>query len=92
MKLEGEHCSTAEQEGPMPYPVKHWRGILSRWSGVIQVEIWPGLQRNHCFKQEAISKCACWLSSQNDLALPSSDPARGQGLNPCQCQQSCGGQ
>lgn len=91
MQVEEGHCSTAEQDGSMPYPVRHWGGILSRWSRVIQVEIQPRLQRNRGFKEEAISKCACWLGCQKDSALPKSDPARSQGLDPCQHQQSGGG-
>lgn len=54
----------------MPYPGKRGGGILSRQNRVIQVGIRPGLQRNHCFKQEVISKYACWLSKGLSTAQP----------------------
>lgn len=76
----------------MPYPAEHQEGILNSQSRVIQVEIQPELQRNHHFKQEMIFKYACWLSFQKDLALSNLDPARSQGLDPCQCQHSGDGQ
>lgn len=30
----------------------------------------PGLQRNHRFKQEVISKCVCWLSKELSTTQP----------------------